>query len=329
LCLGGRRVIELYIAVHSQRAGLRVHSGSLPGTRGRSSFTEGRPLLALLPLRGARRRASSLRTIPFYSGDPGSPKTDIPVRRELRDVQRPLHRAGGQAQQAARPVRGHRQQVLQAAGRLGRQDRARAQGRGQARARAPAGRPGLMLALAAAAAIQWIALPGGLYSMGSDRWSDSKPVHQVQVKPFEMAKTPVTNKQYQACVAAGACVGLSTKCATAPFTGDDQPVVCATWDMAAAFAHWAGGRLPSEAEWEYAARSGGKTQAFPWGDAPATCARAVLSENGYGCGKKTSAPVCSRPKGNTRQGLCDMAGEVYEWVQDAYHETYDGAPSDG
>ena len=165
-----------------------------------------------------------------------------------------------------------------------------------------------MLALAAAAAITRVYIPGGLYSMGSSQWSDSKPVHQVQEKPFEMAKSPVTNKQYQACVAAGACVELSTKCATAPFTGDDQPVVCVTYEMAATFAAWAGGRLPSEAEWEYAARSGGKNRAYPWGDAPPTCERAVLSEKGYGCGAKTSAPVCSRPKGNTQQGLCDMAG---------------------
>jgi formylglycine-generating enzyme required for sulfatase activity len=186
-----------------------------------------------------------------------------------------------------------------------------------------------MLALAAAAAIQWVALPGGLYSMGSDRWPDAKPVHQVAIKPFEMAKAPVTNKQYQACVADGACVALSTQCATAPFIGADQPVVCVTWDMAAAFAHWAGGRLPSEAEWEYAARSGGKKRSYPWGDEPPDCDRAVLNAGGYGCGRKASWPVCSKPKGNTRQGLCDMAGEVYEWTQDAYHESYDGAPSDG
>lgn len=190
-----------------------------------------------------------------------------------------------------------------------------------------------LLALPASAAgkagVEWVKIPGGLFAMGSGRWPDAKPVHQVRIKTFEMAKSPVTNKQYRACVAAGACAALPAKCATATFTADDQPVVCVTWAMAAAFSRWAGGRLPSESEWEYAARSGGGKRSFPWGDEPPSCARAVVSEGGYGCGRKTSWPVCSKPAGNTLQGLCDMAGEVYEWVADAYHDSYDGAPTDG
>ncbi len=184
-------------------------------------------------------------------------------------------------------------------------------------------------ATAGKAGIQWVTIPGGAFIMGSSDsdLNSSMPTHRVTVKPFQMAKTLVTNKQYKACVDAGACTAAADQGAT--FEGDDQPVVGVDWNQAEAFSKWAGGRLPSEAEWEYAASSAGKVWKYPWGDEGATCERAVIKDGGLGCGKSSTWPVCSKSKGNTEQGLCDMAGNVWEWVEDWYHGSYFGAPDDG
>lgn len=179
------------------------------------------------------------------------------------------------------------------------------------------------------AGIEWVTIPGGVFQMGSDS-GDERPVHEVRVPTFDISRTAVTFRQYRACVTAGACAPVDEKCAGVESTGDEQPVVCVDWSQASAFARWAGGRLPSEAEWEYAARSGGKTRKFPWGDEEPTCERAVLNHgDGLGCGRKAAWPVCSKPKGNTEHGLCDMAGNVWQWVQDRKHRSYVGAPADG
>ena len=182
-------------------------------------------------------------------------------------------------------------------------------------------------ASSARAGIKWVRIPGGSFMMGDDVWGDSKPRHQVAVKSFQMAKTLVTNKQYKACVAAGACTAASDY--GDKFNGDDQPVVGVDWNQINAFSEWVGGRLPSEAEWEYAARSGGKEKKYPWGDEQPTCERVVMDQGGAGCGRNATWPVCSKPAGNTEQGLCDMVGNASEWVQDWYHDSYNGAPSDG
>jgi formylglycine-generating enzyme required for sulfatase activity len=176
------------------------------------------------------------------------------------------------------------------------------------------------------AGILWVNIPGGNFMMGSEV-SNEKPIHRVSVKSFKMSKTEVTNRQYKACIAAGACTAAAAH--DAKYDGDNYPVVAVDWDQAQAFAKWAGGRLPTEAEWEYAARSGGKDQKFPWGNADATCERAVSQECGDAAAIFFIAPVCSKTAGNTQQDLCDMVGNVWEWTQDWYHGTYDGAPTDG
>lgn len=159
------------------------------------------------------------------------------------------------------------------------------------------------------AALQWVKLPANTFKMGTAEWADASPVHEVAVKGFEIAKTPVTNAQYKACVAAGACTAVKA-CGNTK-VGDDLPVVCVEWTQAAAFAKWVGGRLPSDSEWEYAARDAGVSAKYPWGATPG----------------KSLTPVCSDAK--TKQGVCDVAGPVAEWVQDWYHASYTGAPKDG
>ncbi|MDD5627887.1 MAG: SUMF1/EgtB/PvdO family nonheme iron enzyme [Elusimicrobia bacterium] len=221
-----------------------------------------------------------------------------------------------------------------------------------------AGRPVLVLlcavSLAAAApaqrgpadgraAVDWVRISSGTFLMGSEAAPNSSPRHQVLVRSFELARTPVTFRQYRACVAAQrctpphvadeTCLGFTSSGWTKDplpleFQGDDQPVVCVDWEQAGAFSRWVGGRLPSEAEWEYAARSQGRDAAYPWGDEAPTCDRAVFDDGREGCGRSATWRVCSRPRGNTEQGLCDMAGNVMEWMQDAYHSSYLGAPGE-
>jgi len=177
------------------------------------------------------------------------------------------------------------------------------------------------------AGIRWVKIPGGTFMMGADDLGPSaQPRHEVKIKTFEMAQTLVTNKQYRACVDAGVCTKVDW---SGPwFENDYQPVLGVTWDQAKTFSRYVDGRLPTEAEWEYASRGGGREQKYPWGDEDVTCARAVLGDCPFDA-YDAPAPVCSKPAGNTQQGLCDMAGNAWEWMQDSFHDSYIGAPKDG
>jgi formylglycine-generating enzyme required for sulfatase activity len=187
--------------------------------------------------------------------------------------------------------------------------------------------------------ITWVKIPAGKFQMGSKSGESSeKPVHEVRVKSFWMAKTEVTVAQYKKCVEKGPCSKPSTdgtstyrtKCNWDESGYDKHPVNCVTWHQAKRYCEkWAGGRLPSEAEWEYAARSAGQDITYPWGDEKATCHCAVMRDGGWGCGTGRTMEVCSKKPGNTDQGLCDMAGSVCEWVEDDWHYNYKGAPDDG
>ena len=175
--------------------------------------------------------------------------------------------------------------------------------------------------------LDFVRIEGGSFVMGSMESSNEQPVHNVNVPTFEMMRTEITVAQYRACVNASVCsaprTGSNYTWSSNPSDAEDHPINGVSWYQLMEFAAWVGARLPTEAEWEYAASS--RTGAtYPWGESSPTCNLA----NYRGCEGSTSS-VCSRSAGNTSQGLCDMAGNVYEWVQDEWHSNYTGAPSDG
>ncbi|MEZ4236267.1 MAG: SUMF1/EgtB/PvdO family nonheme iron enzyme [Myxococcota bacterium] len=172
----------------------------------------------------------------------------------------------------------------------------------------------------------WTRICGGVYVMGDDAVSEHAPAHRVSVPTFDLMTAEITVADYAACADAGACPPVPI---ADPQCQLDDPALarnCLDWFAARDFCAWVGGRLPSEAEWEYAARSGGRDDVFPWGDDEPDCARAQL-----GCAdcEEHVAPVCSHPDGDTAQGVCDLAGNAIEWVQDNWHPSYDEAPLDG
>jgi formylglycine-generating enzyme required for sulfatase activity len=177
-----------------------------------------------------------------------------------------------------------------------------------------------------------VTIEGGTFMMGSESLSsDERPVHMVTVPTFQMMRAEITVAQYRACVNASVCSTPSSyyNWSRNPSDMEDHPINGVTWFNLMEFAAWVGARLPTEAEWEYAARGAGQDIIYPWGDQSATCQYAVMDDEDDGCGESRTWPVCSKPAGNTAQGLCDMAGNVGEWVQDKNHSDYSGAPSDG
>ena len=192
---------------------------------------------------------------------------------------------------------------------------------------------GRCLAGSTAPEMQWVAFAGGPFTMGAKGGAgqDAEPPRPVTVPAFELGRTEVTVAQYRLCMAAGKCTAPAHQgynCNLGAPDREQHPINCVSWDQAQAFATFVGGRLPSEAEWEFAATSGGKDQAFPWGDAVPEAQHAV-AEDAFGKeSARGTAPVCSKPAGNSAQGLCDLAGNVSEWVADGYGP-YAEAPKDG
>ena len=166
-----------------------------------------------------------------------------------------------------------------------------------------------------------------------------RPRHRVKVSAFYMDKNEVTNARYRRFLEAapGAAydhpdqpegIGHEPQHVTEVLLGDDQPAVGLNWYDAFAYCRWAGKRLPTEAEWEYAARGAGdEYRKFPWGnDAPDADGIWWASYRPQGGpdqdGFRASAPVGSFPDGISPMGIMDLAGNAEEWVQDWYSVNY-------
>ena len=166
-------------------------------------------------------------------------------------------------------------------------------------------------------------IPEGNFTMGRNAIydSDEKPLHMVYQDAFWIDRTEVTNAMYRLCVEAGACLapqfnGMTGSTYYGDPNYDDYAANYIDWNMASAYCAWAEGRLPTEAEWEKAAR-GVVESTYPWGNNEPDC----TIVNFYGCFGSTR-PVGRYPDGASPYGVLDMAGNVAEWVSDYYSETY-------
>jgi len=179
---------------------------------------------------------------------------------------------------------------------------------------------------------QMVDIPGGSFRMGclsdeGDCYDDEKPAHDVRIKPFRMGKFEVTFAQYD--VYADDTGKRKPKDWT--WGRGNRPVIDVSWDDIQGHILWLNKktgksyRLPSEAEWEFAARAGTETQ-YSWGDAIGV-GRANCRDCGSRWDSQTTAPVGSFSPNPF--DLHDMHGNVWEWVQDAAHDSYRGAPADG
>lgn len=163
-----------------------------------------------------------------------------------------------------------------------------------------------------------VKVPGGRFLMGNAQGEpDEHPPHDVELASFLIDRVEVTNADYGACVDAGVC--RASKLVTdAALLGPRHPVVGVTWFDAVKYCGWVGKRLPTEAEWEYAARAP-ELMPYPWkGRYQPTLANLRGDVDGY----PKTAPVGSFPDGASGLGVLDMAGNVAEWTADWYDGLY-------
>ena len=204
-------------------------------------------------------------------------------------------------------------------------------------------------------AAKLIEIPAGTFWMGCNNcaWTapeaqatdcpdNEHPYHEVYLDGFEMDSTEITAAQYLACVSAGKCTKPAGSGADTSYNVPGKgkhPINYVEWDQAASYCQWAGKALCTEAQWEKGARGGceynggvssckANSRKYPWGNASPTCDLVVAGCPGF------TQEVCSKsPVGDSPYGLCDLAGNVWEWTLDWYQIDYycdgDGATGDG
>ena len=171
-------------------------------------------------------------------------------------------------------------------------------------------------------------IPAGSFMMGGQPHdSDALPVREVFVSRFSIGKYEVTVRQYKACEADGACtrpVKTSDDVDVFNYGGEDRdlhPINGVTWEQARDYCRWENKRLPTEAEWEKAAR-GADRRKYPWGDDLPSCKYTVMHGEYPGCNTMLTSKVGRKQGDVSPYGVHDMAGNVAEWVQDWYNPKY-------
>jgi len=165
--------------------------------------------------------------------------------------------------------------------------------------------------------MEMVFIPAGGFLMGDeDLDPNMRPQHKVYLDAYWIDETEVTNAQYLSCIQDGGCRGAEPSHYINDTSKNDHPVVYITWQDAADFCEWAGKSLPTEAQWEKAAR-GTDGNLYPWGNDPPNPRLANYNQN-----INSSTPVGSYPLGASPYGALDMAGNVSEWTADWYEPDY-------